>query len=118
MQFARAPIIVQAIGYVAVLLDFDQAAPCSDCVHCVGGDIEEIAWDDIEPGHSRFDRAVESGRFERFGVERFLETDTDPRTRFASGDQPTLFLAFAPAGRSQSLSVVGMDLDGQIFAGE
>ena len=61
MQLARAAIVIEPVGDVAVLLDLDQTDPGSDRVDRSCRDVEKVAGLDRMPGHQRLNLAVDCG---------------------------------------------------------
>src|SRR6218665_2269189 len=91
MQFARPPIVVEAIGYVAVLLDFDQADPGPDSVDGIRRNIEEIARLHRMPLKQTFDRAIERSLAQLLPINPLAKSDRELCVRLGIDDQPAFF---------------------------
>jgi tRNA-specific 2-thiouridylase len=114
VQFARTAVIIQPVGDIAVLLDFDQANAGADGVDRAGGNVEEIARSRRMPFEQVLDGAIERGGAHRLRTQWFDEADPQPRAGFCARHQPAFLLA-APA---KGLRVGRMDLDRKSLAGK
>ena len=118
MQFARAAVVVEAIGHVAVLLDLDQADAGADGVDRPRRDVEEIARFDPVPFEQVLDPAIERSGTQFLLAHRFAQADAKPRVAVSRDDQPAFFLARPAQPGGFRLVVVGMELDREFVAGE
>src|SRR3546814_19744024 len=61
MQFPIAPIVIEAIGQIDILLDFDDDQARPDRMDRAGGFVDEIASMRLSPEAYALDRAVQGG---------------------------------------------------------
>jgi len=61
VQLARAAVVIEAVGDVHVLLEFEQGEPAADCVDRARRDEDEIAGADRAPVDQLLDRPVACG---------------------------------------------------------
>ena len=108
MQFARPAIIEQAVGDVAILLDFYQTEPRPDRMDRACGQVKEIACLCRMPDQQVLDRSVQRGSADGISGHVLLETDGQTGTRLGIDDQPAFILAATALWR---LGGWGMDLD-------
>jgi len=117
MKFAIRSIVVETIGQIEILLNFDHAQPLADRMDRSGGRIDHVAGPNRLPVQHILDRAVERRSADRIGVIRFAEPECDRRVRFRGQDNPCFVLAPSESARA-GRSVIGMDLDRKTIGGE
>jgi hypothetical protein len=117
VEFAGAAVVVEAVGDVGDLLDFAEDEAGADGVDGSGGDEERLAGGDGAPVEEGLDFAREGGLAEASGWDGFAKAEGDGSARFGAEDVPHFGFAegrFVAGGEG----VVGVDLDGEFFAGE
>src|SRR3954467_10180892 len=117
MQRAIPPVIVEARGDVARLLDLDQRQPRADGMDRPRRHRKEIALPRLDPVEPVLDRAVRRGRSQVRLAHSVLEAESELRPRLGGDHIPAFALAVGEAAGA-GVGVVGVDLDRQFVAGE
>ena len=110
MKFARAPVIVQPIGHVGVLLDLDDTDAGPDRMYGICGDVEEVARFDVMPGKQIHDRPILRAALHLIARNGALETDSELRPGLGIEHVPAFLLARPAQTRCHGLIVIGMHL--------
>jgi hypothetical protein len=117
VEFAGAAVVVEAVGGIGELLDFAEGDTGADGVDGTGRDKDSIAGVDGDPVEEVLDGAGEGGSADEVAGDGFAEAEGDDGAGFGTQDVPHFgFSVIETAGAG--LEVVGMDLNGEAFAGE
>lgn len=117
VEFAGAAVVVEAVGGIGELLDLAKDDPGAEGVDRAGGDKDGVAGVNGDPVEEVFDGAGEGGGTDEVAGDGFAETEGDDGAGFSAQDLPHFRLAVIEAAGA-GLEVVGMDLNGEAFAGE
>jgi len=117
MQFPAAAVVVQAIGDVGALLDLTDRQSGTDGMDGAGWDEEGVSWSGGVPFQQMFDLTVEGGCAGFLFGDGFPESSGNFRAGFRRQHVPHLGLARGIVVEP-SVLVIGMNLYGEIFAGE
>jgi len=126
MQFARvaagveAVVIVDAIGEVGVFLDFAEDHAGANGVASTGGNEDGVSGGDRDGIKESFESfGLESGK-EFFSCCAGFQAEQDVRAGIGGHDVPHFGFAAAASGFfvERGVSVVGMDLDGELVRGK
>src|SRR5579859_1712352 len=114
MQFARTPVIIQAVGGVRLLLRLDDDRPRSERVHCAARDINHVARIDVDPVENFFGALLVNRFFQLRRGYTFFQAQSNLRAGLGMGDVPALRLAPRLA-HAQSLRIIGVNLHRKFF---
>src|SRR6476469_10374565 len=117
VQLARAAVVVEAVGEVDVLLEFQQRYAAADCVDGAGRHEEQVAAANWFPIHQVLDRSIERRRPELVLPDVAPQAQRDGGAWFGVENVPAFALAAGEAAGPR-IRIVGVDLNRQTFAGE
>ena len=112
-----APVVVQPVRDVRVLLDLAKNHSSAGGMHRAGRYENAVALACANPAHAAFDAAVGRLPLELLRIQGGVESETEKRFRFSGDYVPQLCLARLPLGHPRS-TVVRMHLDGEIIGSE
>ena len=117
MQLARAAVVPEPVGGVAVLLRFEHDHAGSDGVYGACVDEDHVACLDGDHAELCFNGTVGDGGFDLGVGERLAKANRDGGAGFGRKHVPAL--GFAPRhAQGLGLLVIGMNLHGELFARE
>ena len=105
MQLARAAVVVEPVGHVGILLEFEQRNAPADRVDRAGRDHEEVAGAHRPPVHQLLDRAIERGGAKLVRRNGALQAEAERRAGLRVEDVPALALALGKPARARLLVV-------------
>ena len=110
MQSARATVIIETVGYVCMLLHFNQCNACTNCMDSSCGNIEEVTSLNRLPVHQMLDLSGFACRTQFSGIQRLRRPNPQHCAWFGLHNEPAFFLArcLPPC---LCLRIVGMHLD-------
>ena len=117
MQLARAPVIIEAIRGIGILLRLQQHYPRANGVHCAGVHVNHLAGSHSYPIEQLFGALSRDCVSQLLPRHAALESDGDLRVRLGGQHVPAFRLPAGQPGAARGF-IIGMHLHRQLFLGK